>query len=147
MDLSCPPPSIANTTTPAPPSAVPSSSIVASKVAGKALAVEAMVLGGVSNTHVLRSSRRTPIVRGSSLQPNPLETEFEAPSDAGNEALLLFDATTYVPRVHIIGHGGSLWYRPPLSDALPEVLHRESEQHFGFSNVKVIFFLQMILLV
>ncbi|KAF7127812.1 hypothetical protein RHSIM_Rhsim11G0000700 [Rhododendron simsii] len=99
---------------------VPSSSTTAPRDSGKAPAVEARVLGGVSSTRILRSRHGTPIVGGSSSQSNPPETEFETPSDMGNDALPPFDATTYVPQVYMIGHGGSLQYRPPLSDTLPE---------------------------
>ncbi|KAI8538433.1 hypothetical protein RHMOL_Rhmol09G0103000 [Rhododendron molle] len=133
---------------PSPPSSnVPPSFITASRDVGKALPLEAAVLGGVSSTCVLRLCRRTPIVGGSSSQFNPPETKFEAPYDAGNEALPPFNADRYIPPVHIIGHGGSLRYRPPLSNVLPEVSHKKSEQHFCFTNVKVIFLLQMILLI
>ncbi|KAI8530467.1 hypothetical protein RHMOL_Rhmol11G0060900 [Rhododendron molle] len=131
------PPPVDTTTTSALPFDAPSSSMIASRDGGKAPAVEAVVLGGVSSTRVLRLSRRTPSIGGSSSQPNPPKTEFEAPSDAGNEALSPFNADTYIPPVHIIGHGGSLRYRPSLSNVLPKVLHRESEQYFGFTNVKV----------
>ncbi|KAI8536172.1 hypothetical protein RHMOL_Rhmol10G0235500 [Rhododendron molle] len=112
------------------------SSTVVPRDTGKAPAVEAAVLGGVSSSRVLRSSRRRPAVGGSSSQPTHPNTEFEVPSDVGGDALPPFDAATYAPFVHIIGGGGSLQYRPPLSDALAEVLHREPEQHFGFTNRK-----------
>ncbi|KAI8522356.1 hypothetical protein RHMOL_RhmolUnG0000500 [Rhododendron molle] len=115
----------------------PSSSTAAPRDTGKAAAVEATVLGGVSSTRVLRSSRRRPAVGGSSSQPTPPNTEFEIPSDLGSGALPPFDATTYATLVHIIGGGGSLRYRPPLSDASAETLHREPEQHLGFTNRKV----------
>ncbi|KAI8572106.1 hypothetical protein RHMOL_Rhmol01G0172600 [Rhododendron molle] len=42
----------------------------------------------------------------------------------------------YIPYVHINGRGSSLRYRPPLSDTPAEVLHKEPEQHFGFTNLK-----------
>ncbi|KAI8568502.1 hypothetical protein RHMOL_Rhmol02G0205100 [Rhododendron molle] len=127
MASSPPHPPINDTTLPLPPSDIPSSSIATSRDAGKAPAVEATILGGVLSTCVLRSSRRTLVVGGTSLKPDPPETEFDAPSDAGNEALPLFNADTYMPPVHIIGCRGSLRYRPSLSDVPPEASHRESE--------------------
>ncbi|KAF7133126.1 hypothetical protein RHSIM_Rhsim09G0076900 [Rhododendron simsii] len=113
-----------------------SSSTTALRDSGKAPAVEAAILGGVSSTRVLRSSCRTPTTGGSSFQPNPPQTKFEAPFYAGNEALSPFNVATYVPQVHIIGRGGSLRYRPHFSDLPLEVLHSEPEQYFGFTNAK-----------
>lgn len=138
---------MASSPPPPPLSGIPSSSTVASRDVGKATANEATVLTVVSSTRVLHSARCTPSVGGSSSQPNPPEVDFETPSETGNDVLPPFDADTYVPLVHIIGRGGSLRYRPLLGDVPPEVLHRELEQHFGFTNVKVIFLLPMILFV
>ncbi|KAI8550852.1 hypothetical protein RHMOL_Rhmol06G0139500 [Rhododendron molle] len=114
----------------------PSSSTTVPRDTSKAPTVEATVLGGVLSTRVLRSARCTPTVGGGSSQPTPPNAEFEVPSDVGGNALPPFDATTYAPLVHIIGGGGSLRYRPPLSDVSAEVLHRELEQHFGFTTRK-----------
>lgn len=108
----------------------------------KASAVEAAILSGVSGTRTLSSTLCTPTVGGSSSQPAPPETELKTSSDEGDDVLLPFDAATYVPRIHIIGRGGSLRYRPPLSDAPPKVLYREPEQHLSYTNIKVNFLLQ-----
>ncbi|KAI8572489.1 hypothetical protein RHMOL_Rhmol01G0203200 [Rhododendron molle] len=125
---------------PPPPSdttaGAPSSSTAVPRDTGKAPAVEATILGGVSSTCILCSARRMPAVGGGSSQPTPPNTEFEIPSDVGSGALPSFDATTYTPLVHIIGGGGSLRYRPPLCDASAEILHKDPEQHFGFTNRK-----------
>ncbi|KAI8547639.1 hypothetical protein RHMOL_Rhmol07G0211100 [Rhododendron molle] len=125
---------------PPPPSdttaGAPSSSIATPRDTGKAPGVEATVLGGVLSTRVLRSARRTPAVGRGSSQPTPPNAEFEVPSAMGGDALLPFEATTYVLLIHIIGGGGSVRYRPPLSDVSSKILCRELEQHFGSTNKK-----------
>ncbi|KAI8542771.1 hypothetical protein RHMOL_Rhmol08G0165600 [Rhododendron molle] len=52
-----------------------------------------------------------PIAGGSSLQPNPPNTEFDTPSDTSNDVLQPFNADTYVLPVHIIGRGGGFAQR------------------------------------
>lgn len=73
------------------------------------------------------------------MQPDPPEIELETSSEEDKGALPRFNATTYVPRVHVAGRGGSLRYRRPMGDASPEVLYREPEHHLSTISVKVNF--------
>ncbi|KAF7126970.1 hypothetical protein RHSIM_Rhsim11G0000500 [Rhododendron simsii] len=96
--------------------------------------IDTIVNARIASTAAPRDAGKAPVVEA---VPNLPETEFETPSDAGDDALSPFDVATYVPQVHTIERGGSLQYRPSLSDISPEVLHREPVQHFGFTNVKL----------